>query len=72
MASSLVGAHPRLPLDCRSIIAEFLPQTVLERCHVCGFALVMLDRRGRVHLDPHIVCTESIALCCECYEQLYQ
>lgn len=62
----------RLPYDCRVLISDFLPRIVLERCHICGLPVVMGDRRGRMHVLSHIACTESIILCCECFELLHE
>lgn len=57
-----------MPFDCCTIISEFLPSIVCERCFMCGLSVVMKDKKGRMHFRQHIACTESIILCCECFE----
>lgn len=62
----------KLPLDCRSIIQEFLPNEIVERCYMCGLVLLMKDRRERLHLmSQHFVYTESVLVCLECFESFY-
>lgn len=63
---------PYIPMDCQMIIQEFLPHSVSERCYMCGFGIIMKDKRGREHFHAHIVCTESVFLCEECFEMFYE
>lgn len=56
-----------IPEDCRRIVYDFLPVWIDERCHICGTAVVLRDRRHRTHFYP-LVCTESLVLCGDCYE----
>lgn len=69
---ALARARPRIPTDCLRVVSAHLPSVVEERCHVCGLGVVFSDRRGRRHYDPHIVCTESVVLCPECFESFYE
>lgn len=74
MASTLVRrvCESRMPLDVCGIVLEFVPHAVCERCFVCGIGLVLSDARGRLHYAPHMVCTESVATCTECFEAFYE
>jgi hypothetical protein len=67
-----VWRHPQIPNDCQKIIQTFLPVHVQERCFMCGLAIVMIDSHDRSHFEPHIVCTESVMTCSECFECFYQ
>ena len=64
--------HSALPEDCHRMIREYLPRDVLERCHVCGKGLVLLDGHKRLHFETHIVCTESVLVCDDCFECFYE
>ena len=61
-----------MPFDCHIMILQYLPSIVVERCHVCGIPVVMRDKRNRMHFEPHIVCTESVLVCGECFECFYE
>lgn len=64
-------ARPYIPDDCRMIISEFMPAIIYDRCHVCGLTVIMKDKRGRLHFDAHIVCTEHLIVCVDCFEAFY-
>ena len=56
-----------LPMDCITIVCEFYPLIVEERCARCAHALIMLDTRGRCHHVAPFACTESLCVCEECF-----
>ena len=58
---------PSTPADCRDVGYDFLPVFIVERCHVCGVAVVLRVRRDRMHFFS-FVCTEALVVCDECYE----
>lgn len=62
---------PYIPDDCLRVIRDFLPLFTLERCFMCGTAVIRKDRRNRLHFEPHIACTESVILCSDCFENFY-
>lgn len=64
--------HQHIPEDCHRMIHEFIPHIVEDRCHACGLALVLRDKRMRQHFEPHLVCTETIIVCTECFEMFYE
>lgn len=57
-----------LPQDCLSVIREFMPLFVMERCFSCGMPVVMTDSRDRMHFATHIACSEAMIACEECFE----
>jgi len=64
-------AHEHIPNDCHFIIHEHLPCFVIERCNMCGSSLIMQDKRGRLHYDDTLICTENYTLCLDCYDDNY-
>ena len=60
-----------LPFDVCTIIHEFLPCKPVELCYICGMCLVAFDKRGRLHVWPQTICTESVCMCSECFELFY-
>lgn len=60
-----------IPEDCCRVIDTYLPKFVTERCHMCGTCLVMLDEKGRLHIDDDIICTESLSMCGVCFNSFY-
>ena len=72
MATVLYFVQPFIPLDCRLVIYDYIPSIIIQRCHVCGLVIVMKDRRNRLHVSSHIVCTEAVVVCEECFECFYE
>lgn len=61
----------KIPQDCLSIVCEFLPYYIQERCHMCGTPVVMSDHRGRLHFGAHIVCSDTVIVCAECFDVFF-
>ena len=68
--ASYVLTH--LPPDCQSVICEFVPSIISERCLFCGIVVLKEDARGRVHTICNFACTESIVVCYDCLDDFYE
>ena len=60
----------QLPSDCHSIIRDFMPSIISERCLFCGIVVLKEDKHGRVHTVYNFACTESLVVCYDCYDDV--
>lgn len=61
----------KLPFDCLEIISEYIPSRIHERCIICGDAVILVDKKGRLFFKESLVCSECIILCADCFECKY-
>lgn len=61
-----------IPTDCLRLIRDYVPATIQERCFMCGDAVVLVDKMGRLFFKDRIACSEYIVLCAECFESSYE